>query len=135
MPLRLLVVSVVHGIGDELGDSATALEQAFIAVAFSMLGMAAAAFAISLTLRLNQEEASQRAETLLADAVGRTRWLASHLVIALTGSAVAMLVAGLAAGLAYGIARPRHRRQAGDGCRQRRSAAPPGCSPRRRSDC
>jgi hypothetical protein len=27
----------VHGIGDEVGDSSTALEQAFIAVAFSML--------------------------------------------------------------------------------------------------
>ncbi|HWT48349.1 MAG TPA: ABC transporter permease, partial [Mycobacterium sp.] len=33
-----------------------------------------------------------------------TRWLASHLVAALTGSAAAMLVAGVAAGLAYGIA-------------------------------
>ena len=71
----LLIGSVVHGIGDELGDSAVArdivarlggtaaMEQAFIAVAFSMLGMVAAAFAISLTLRLHQEEASQRAET------------------------------------------------------------------------
>ena len=127
-------MSVVHGIGDELGDSATALEQAFIAVAFSMLGMAAAAFAISLTLRLNQEEASQRAETLLADAVGRTRWLASHLVIALTGSAVAMLVAGLAAG-SPAVSPPV--RSAASW--RRLSAVPqrssPGCSPRRRSDC
>ena len=31
-----------------------------------MLGMVASAFAISLTLRLHQEESSQRAETLLA---------------------------------------------------------------------
>jgi len=112
----LLIGSVVHGIGDELGDSSTArdivarlggtsaLEQAFIAVAFIMLGMVAAAFAISPTLRLHQEETSQRAETLLAGADSRIRWLASHLVIALIGSAVAMLVAGLAAGLAYGVA-------------------------------
>ncbi|MGH3632608.1 ABC transporter permease [Mycobacterium sp.] len=111
----LLIGSVVHGIGDEIGsDSArdivvrmggtSALEQAFIAVAFVMLGMAAAAFAVSLTLRLHQEESSQRAETLLAGAVGRTRWLATHLVIALAGSAVVMLIAGLAAGLTYGVA-------------------------------
>lgn len=111
----LLIGSVVHGIGDEIGsDSArdivarmggtSALEQAFIAVAFAMLGMAAAAFAISLTLRLHQEEASQRAETVLAGAVARIRLLASHLVIALVGPAVAMLIAGLVAGLSYGVA-------------------------------
>lgn len=112
----LLVGSIVHGIGDEIGGSAsvrdivarmggtTALERAFLAVAFCMLGMAAAAFAISLSLRLHQEETSQRAETLLSGATSRTRWLASHLVIALIGPAVALLVAGLTAGFAYGVA-------------------------------
>ncbi|ASW94424.1 ABC transporter permease [Mycobacterium intracellulare] len=112
----LLVGSVVHGIGDELGDSGpardivarmggtSALEQAFIAVAFAMMGMVAAAFAVSLTLRLHQEESSQRAETVLAGAVSRTRWLASHLVAALGGSALAMLACGVTAGVVYGIA-------------------------------
>jgi ABC-2 type transport system permease protein len=112
----LLIGSIIHGIGDELDVSSTAhdivvrmggtnvLEQAFVATAFCMLGMMAAAFAVSLTLRPHQEEAAQRAETLLAGAVGRSRWLASHLVIALMGSAIAILVAGVAAGLTYGIA-------------------------------
>ncbi|WP_156765663.1 ABC transporter permease [Mycobacterium sp. 1245499.0] len=112
----LLIGSVVHGIGDELGDSGeardivarmggtSALEEAFIAVAFAMMGMVAAAFAVSLTLRLHQEESSQRAETVLAGAVSRTRWLASHLVTALAGSAVAMLASGLTAGVVYGVA-------------------------------
>ncbi|MGA7131884.1 MAG: ABC transporter permease [Mycobacterium sp.] len=111
----LLIGSVVHGIGDELGGASardivvrmggtSALEEAFVAVGFSMLGMIAAAFAISLTLRLHQEEAAQRAEPVLSGAVGRIRWLAGHLVIALMGSAVAILVAALAAGLTYGIA-------------------------------
>ncbi|HEX5256795.1 MAG TPA: ABC transporter permease [Mycobacterium sp.] len=112
----LLIGSVVHGIGDELGDSGvardivarmggtSALEEAFIAVAFVMMGMVAAAFVVSLTLRLHQEESSQRAETVLAGAVSRTRWLASHLVTALAGSAVAMLASGVTAGVAYGIA-------------------------------
>lgn len=112
----LLIGSVVHGIGDELGASNTArdlvarlggtaeLEQAFVAVAFAMLGMVAAAFAISLSLRPYQEETTQRAETLLAGAVGRTRWLATHLIVTLAGTGVAMLLAGLAAGLSYGIA-------------------------------
>ncbi len=111
----LLIGSVVHGIGDELGGGTahdivqrmggtTALEQAFVAVAFCMLGMMAAAFAISLSLRPHQEEAGQRAEAVLGGAVGRSRWLAGHLAIALLGSAVAMLIAGLAAGLTYGVA-------------------------------
>lgn len=87
----LLMGSVAHGIGDELGDSTvardivarmggtSALEEAFVAVAYTMMGMVAAAFAISLTLRPQQEESGQRAETILAGAVSRTRWLASHL--------------------------------------------------------
>ncbi|WP_197381977.1 ABC transporter permease [Mycolicibacterium mengxianglii] len=112
----LLVGSVVHGIGDEIGTSrlardmvtrlggTTAMEQAFIGIAFSMLAMVAAAFAVSLTLRLHQEETSQHAESILAGAVSRTRWLASHLTVAVLSSAAAMLVAGLAAGVTYGAA-------------------------------
>ncbi|GBE64324.1 tetronasin ABC transporter integral membrane protein [Mycobacterium sp. MFM001] len=112
----LLIGSIVHGIGDEIGGSAsvrdivarmggtTALERAFLAVAFCMLGMAAAAFAISLSLRLHQEETGQRAETLLSGATSRNRWLASHLVIALIGPAAALLIAGLTAGFTYGVA-------------------------------
>ncbi|ORA82139.1 ABC transporter permease [Mycobacterium malmoense] len=112
----LLMGSVVNGIGDELGDSGvardivarmggtSALEDAFIAVAFTMMGMVAAAFAISLTMRLHQEESGQRAEAALAGAVSRNRWLASHLVAALVGSAAAMLISGFAGGLIYGVA-------------------------------
>ncbi|HXO47213.1 MAG TPA: ABC transporter permease, partial [Mycobacterium sp.] len=61
-------------------------------------------FAVSLTLRLHQEEASQRAETLLSGSVSRSRWLTSHLAMALIGSAVAIVIAGAVAGLSYGIA-------------------------------
>jgi ABC-2 type transport system permease protein len=111
----LVMGSVTHGIGAEIGDGmardivarmggTTALEEAFLAVAFAMMGMVAAAFAISLTLRLHAEESSLRAETTLAGAVSRSRYLASHLIAALGGSAVAMLVAGAAAGLLYGVA-------------------------------
>ncbi|AFM18627.1 putative exporter of polyketide antibiotics [Mycolicibacterium chubuense NBB4] len=111
-----IIGSIVHGIGDEIGGSqiardvvtrlggTDAMEQAFIAVAFSMLGMVTAAFAISLALRLYQEESSGHAETVLASAVSRTRWLTGHLVFALGGPAVALLIAGLVTGLAYGAA-------------------------------
>jgi len=112
----LLIGSVVDGVGDEIGGSQTArdvvarlggtdqLEQAFIAVAFGMLGMVASAFAVSLTLRLHQEEASQRAELVLAGAVSRTRWLASHVVFAVVATATAMMLSAVVAGLTYGAA-------------------------------
>ena len=112
----LLIGSIVHGIGDEMGDSqvardivtrlggSSAVEQAFIAVAFSMLGMIAAAFAVSLALRLHQEESNQRAEAVLAGSVSRRHWLTSHLVFAIGGPAVALLAAGLVTGLVYGAA-------------------------------
>lgn len=111
----LLIGSVTYGIGDELGGAAgrdvlarlggtSALEQGFITVGFGMLGMIAAAFAVSLSLRLHQEESSQRAETLLAGSVSRTRLLASHLLMAVGGSTLAILLSGVAGGLAYGMA-------------------------------
>ncbi|ORB87283.1 ABC transporter permease [Mycobacterium kansasii] len=112
----LLIGSVVHGIGQELGSGTavrdivarlggtSVLEQAFVAVGFTMLGMVAAAFAVSLSLRLHQEEAAQRAETLLAGSISRIRLLSSHLVIALAGPAAAILLSGLAAGVAHGAA-------------------------------
>lgn len=112
----LLIGSVVNGVGDEIGDSQAArdvvarlggtdqMEQAFVAVAFGMLAMVASAFAISLTLRLHQEESSQRAETVLAGAVSRTRWMASHLVFSIIGTGIAMMMAALVAGVTYGAA-------------------------------
>ncbi|BBZ29864.1 tetronasin ABC transporter integral membrane protein [Mycolicibacterium madagascariense] len=107
----LLIGSVAHGVGDEIGGAREVIarlggsdrtEQAFLTVAFGLLGMVAAAFAISVALRLHQEEAGQRAETLLAGAVSRNRWLASHLACALGGPAFALLTAGVLAGLTYG---------------------------------
>lgn len=112
----LLIGSVVHDLGDEIGDSPTirdvisrlggteALENAFIAIAFTFLGVASSALAISSSLRLHGEETALHGETVLASAVTRIRWAASHLAFAVAGSAVAMLVAGLVAGVTYGLA-------------------------------
>lgn len=111
----LMIGSVAHGIGDELGDQEAvhdivtrlggtpALESAFIAVAFSMIAVLTSAFAVSVTLRAHQDEISGRAETVLSGAVPRTRWLASYLAIALAGSAVALIFAGAIAGAIYAV--------------------------------
>lgn len=112
----LLAGSIVHGISDQFGSNAKlreiinriggshTLEASFLTMAFSLLAVVAAAMAISLTLRLYQEETAQRADTILAAAVSRTRWAASHLLLAMAGSAVALLAAGALAGLVYGVA-------------------------------
>ncbi|WP_280233217.1 ABC transporter permease [Nocardia cyriacigeorgica] len=112
----LLIGSVVHGIGDELGSSETirdlitrmggaeSLEDSMITYAFTMLGVAGSAYAISATLRLFGEENSGHTETVVTGAVGRIRWALSHLVFALGGPVIAMLTAGLLGGLVYGTA-------------------------------
>ena len=112
----LLIGTVAHGIGDEIGDSTAitdtltrtggpaSLDSAFIGFGFTVLGIAGAGYAVSAALRLHAEEAAGRGETVLTGAVGRTRWAASHIVFALVGPAIALLVAGLVAGVAYGIA-------------------------------
>ncbi|HEY3035461.1 MAG TPA: ABC transporter permease, partial [Streptosporangiaceae bacterium] len=49
------------------------------------------------------EETSQRAEPVLATAVGRLRWAGNHLLFSLLGPAAALATAGLAAGLTHGL--------------------------------
>ncbi|MFE3101861.1 ABC transporter permease [Nocardia tengchongensis] len=112
----LLIGSVVHGIGDELGTSqaikdlisrmggSDSLEKAMIGFAFTMVAVGAAAYAVSATLRLHAEESTAHTETLLTAAVSRTRWVASHLVYGLFGPVLALSVSGLLAGLIYGRA-------------------------------
>ncbi|MEU1983354.1 ABC transporter permease [Nocardia sp. NPDC019395] len=112
----LVIGSVVNGIGDSFGSNETlrdlitrmggtdSLEDSFVSYAFTMLGIAGAAYAISAALRMFGEENGHLAESVLSGAVGRTRWAASHLVFALGGPVVIMLTAGLLGGLAYGVA-------------------------------
>ncbi|MEU2156839.1 ABC transporter permease [Streptomyces sp. NPDC019396] len=76
------------------------LTDAFLATMAGMFGLIATLYAVGAVLRAHGEETSQRAEPVLANAVGRTRWLTGHLLIAFGGAALIMLLAG--AGLAAG---------------------------------
>ncbi|AYF72731.1 ABC transporter permease [Nocardia yunnanensis] len=112
----LLIGSITHGIGNELGTSQTikdlitrmggsdSLEKALISYGFTMVAVGAAAYAVSAALRLHGEESTARAETVLTGAVSRTRWVASHLSFALFGPVLALAVSGLLGGLVYGRA-------------------------------
>jgi ABC-2 type transport system permease protein len=78
------------------------LTDAFLAAELGIVGVIAAAYGVQAALRLRAEETALRAEPVLATAVSRTRWAASHLTLALGGSTVLMAGAGLGAGLAHG---------------------------------
>ncbi|MDQ0750121.1 ABC-2 type transport system permease protein [Streptomyces africanus] len=78
------------------------LTDTFLASMTGMLGLVAALYIVASVLRLHGEETSGRAEPVLANAVGRLRWAAGHLVIAFGGSALLMLLAGLGLAAGYG---------------------------------
>lgn len=79
-----------------------ALTDAFLAIELRFAGILAAAYGISVVARLAAEETELRAEPVLATAVGRLRWAASHIVIALAGTTALMVLVGAAAGSAHG---------------------------------
>jgi ABC-2 type transport system permease protein len=93
----------LRAIAERLGGS-SGLSEAYFAAVMGLLGLVASGYAISAALRLRGEESNGRAEPVLAAAVSRLRWAASHLTFALVGPAVVLGAAGLAAGLAYGLA-------------------------------
>ncbi|MFD7442087.1 ABC transporter permease [Streptomyces sp. NPDC059909] len=78
------------------------LTNAFLAGMVGMLGMVTALYIVQAVLRLHGEETGQRAEPLLASAVGRVRWAAGHLLIAFGGAALMMLLGGAGLALGYG---------------------------------
>ncbi|MGW7085208.1 ABC transporter permease [Streptomyces sp. NPDC054871] len=98
---------MVEGAADIVGDNAntreiiermggqSGLTDAFLATMVGLLGMVASLYVVASVLRLHGEETSQRAEPVLANAVGRLRWAGGHLVIAFGGSVLLMLAGGL----------------------------------------
>ncbi|MYT30834.1 MULTISPECIES: exporter of polyketide antibiotics [unclassified Streptomyces] len=78
------------------------LADAFLASLTGLLGMIAALYAVGAVLRMRAEETGGRAEPVLAGAVGRLRWAAGHLALALAGTAVVLAAGGLTLGIAYG---------------------------------
>jgi ABC-2 type transport system permease protein len=112
----LAIGVVANGIGPLIGSSAgvdkaidriagqSALTSAYLAATMSLLGLVAAAYAISAVLRLRAEETDGTGEPVLAEPVGRLRWAGSHLLVAAVGTGTVLLAGGLGTGLGYGIA-------------------------------
>ncbi len=81
----------------------SAITNAYLAALMLLAGLVAAAYAISVILRLRAEEIGAAAEPVLATATGRVRWALSHIAVAVGGAALLLAVAGVAAGLGYGL--------------------------------
>jgi ABC-2 type transport system permease protein len=78
------------------------LIDSYLAAIMPLFGLIASGYAIQATLKLRAEETSGRAEPVLATAVSRVRWAASHLFFSILGPAAALAAAGLAVGLTHG---------------------------------
>lgn len=90
------LVDVFERLGGQQG-----VVDAYLSGMLGVLALAASGYAISTALELRSEEIANHAEPILATAVGRLRWAAGHVLIAVGGAAVLMAAAALATGLAY----------------------------------
>ncbi len=113
----LAIGVLAKGIGQILGSGGRSTEtaltkiggqagltSAYLAACMSLLGLVAAAYTVSAILRLHSDEAAERAEPVLAAAVGRLRWAGSYLLVAVAGTGVILVAGGFGMGLGYGLA-------------------------------
>ena len=84
------------------GGAADAVN-AYLALTIMMAALLAAAYGVSSALRARGEETSGRAESVYAAPTSREKWLASHVTVALFGSALVAAAGGFGEGLAYGM--------------------------------
>lgn len=69
---------------------------AFILTLLQLLGIIAAVYGVQIMMRVHAEEIDYRLEPPLAASVPRWRLLASHVVMAIVGPAVALVIGGIA---------------------------------------
>ncbi|CAN5658077.1 exporter of polyketide antibiotics [soil metagenome] len=79
--------------------STSDLTFAFLATILQIMALVAAVMGVQIILRIYAEEVDHRVEPLLAGSLGRPTYLASNVVVALLGTAFAVLVAGTCLGL------------------------------------
>ncbi|SDU76648.1 ABC transporter permease [Jiangella alkaliphila] len=106
------LVDSIQGMFDQISSfedlirdiAGATLIESWLVTVLSLTGMLASIQAVLAVLRLRAEETAGRAEPILATAVSRGRWAASHLTMAFGGSAVSMVLAGLGFGVSTAIA-------------------------------
>ena len=110
--LGLIFGNLATSIGDIIADNPTMaqilasgaaslsdLTFAFLATILQIIAVITAVMGVQVILRIYAEEIDYRVEPLLAGSLRRTTYLASNALIALLGTALALLVAGTCLGL------------------------------------
>ncbi|MDQ7910425.1 ABC transporter permease [Phytohabitans sp. ZYX-F-186] len=90
-------------VAEVLPGGAADIVDSYLSFTVVTLALITAAYAVVTALRARGEETSGRTEPVLATATSRAGWLASHLSVAVLGSAVVLAAAGFGEGLAYGL--------------------------------
>jgi ABC-2 type transport system permease protein len=82
---------------DRIGGANVA--ESFAAMVMVVITVVAVVYVVMASLRPRSEETAGRAEPLLATGLSRTRWVGSHLAVAMTGGTFLLLMAGLGFGI------------------------------------
>lgn len=93
----------VADIVSELGGGAEGLTDAYFAMTFLMMSFVIAAYAVQAVLRMHGEESSGRVEPLLSTALGRGRWMLSHIAVVVFGILVLHVILAVAVAVPYGM--------------------------------
>ncbi len=91
-------------IADFFPGGAQGVVDSFFAFLFGMMALLAAAYGVAAVLRARGEEEAGHAEPILATATSRTRWLGSHVTVALLGSLALLVASGLGTGVTHAAA-------------------------------
>jgi ABC-2 type transport system permease protein len=82
---------------EKLGTGSVVTPSGWLGFAFIFFILAVSVFCCMQVASMREEEAEQRLETLLAEPVGRSGWLAGRLLVAAGGAAAVALAAGVLA--------------------------------------
>ncbi|MEV4679888.1 ABC transporter permease [Streptomyces kurssanovii] len=83
---------------EEIGGATMA--ESFASMVMIILAVVASVYVVMAALRPRAEETAGRAEPLLATGLSRTRWVGSHLAVAMAGGTALLLLAGVGFGIA-----------------------------------
>lgn len=75
------------------------LIESFVSMIMLVLAILSSVYVVLATLRSRAEESDGRAEPVLATAVSRSHWLASHVLLAMLGGAAVLLAGGVSIGI------------------------------------
>jgi ABC-2 type transport system permease protein len=75
------------------------LTESWMSMICAIVAVVATIFSVTAALRARREETDGRAEAVLATGLSRTRWLGSHVAVAMAGGLLMLLASGLGLGL------------------------------------